>query len=194
MFMKKVRILKKSFYDRPAPVVAKELLGKYLVRRRGGRTAAAMITEVEAYDGFSDKASHAHRGRTERNAPMFGDAGRWYIYLVYGMHWMLNAVTGRTGYPAAVLIRGLEDLKGPARLTKAFGIDRRLNAAPAAPRSGLWIEDRGVRLPPRRIGSGPRIGVAYAEDWAAKPYRYFIKDAYAVQRPAGRRPPTGRKT
>lgn len=155
--------------------MAKQLLGKYLVRRRGGRMEALMIVETEAYDGFHDKASHAHRGRTQRNAPMFGEAGRWYVYFVYGMHWMLNMVTGGSGYPAAVLIRGLEGLSGPARLTRSFGISGRLNDRPAVEKYGLWIEDRGIRLPVRRIGRGPRVGVAYAGEWAAKPLRFFIK-------------------
>lgn len=175
------KVLKKKFFERPTRTVAKELLGKYLVRRlpagRPGRDRleARMITEVEAYDGFGDLASHASRGRTARNEPMFGEAGKWYVYFVYGMHWMLNVVTGRPGYPAAVLVRGLEGVSGPARLTKLLSIDGRVNGRRAAPVTGLWIEDRGVRLPSGRIGRGPRIGVAYAGAWAAKPYRYFIK-------------------
>jgi len=180
--MTKTKVLRREFFDRPAPTVARDLLGKYLVRRlpagrqvRDGGRLALMITEVEAYEGWEDKASHASRGRTERNAPMFGPAGRWYVYFVYGIHWMLNVVTGAAGHPAAVLIRGLDGISGPARLTKSLGIDRRLNGRAALPREGLWIEDRGVVLPPRRVGRGPRVGVAYAGDWAKKPYRYFLK-------------------
>jgi len=170
------RVLRRDFFDRPALTVARELLGKYLVRRLpGGRIEALMIAEVEAYDGFRDKASHAHRGRTGRNAPMFGAAGQWYVYFVYGIHWMLNAVTGPEGYPAAVLVRGLEGCAGPARLTKRLRIDRRQNGLLVSRRSGLWIEDRGMSLPPRRIGRGSRIGVAYAGAWAAKPYRFFLR-------------------
>lgn len=169
------KILSKSFFEHPAATVARDLLGKFLVRKRGRRVQALMITEVEAYDGFQDKASHAHKGQTRRNEPMFGPAGRWYIYFVYGMHWMLNAVTGGRGYPAAVLIRGLEGISGPARLTKALGVDGRLNDRPVSPPAGLWIEDKGIRLSPGRIGRGPRVGVAYAGEWAAKPLRFFIK-------------------
>jgi DNA-3-methyladenine glycosylase len=169
------KILGPKFFDRRAAAVAKDLLGKYLVRKRGGRVRALMITETEAYDGFRDKASHAHRGLTRRNAPMFGAAGRWYIYFVYGMHWMLNIVTGGQGHPAAILIRGIEGLNGPARLTKSLGIRGDLNDRPAMKKAGLWIEDRGVRLPARRLGRGPRVGVAYAGEWAAKPLRFFIK-------------------
>jgi len=168
------RILGKKFFDRPALVVARELIGKYLVRRRGGRTVAFMVTEVEAYDGFGDKASHAHRGMTARNAPMFGEAGRWYVYFVYGMHWMLNVVTGPKGYPAAVLIRAVEGLNGPARLTKRLSIGRPLNGRPADRASGLWVEDRGTRIPRTRLHRSPRIGVAYAGEWAAKPYRFHL--------------------
>jgi DNA-3-methyladenine glycosylase len=169
------KILPKRFFDRPAAAVARDLLGKYLIRKRGDRLQALMITEAEAYDGFTDKASHAHRGQTRRNEPMFGPAGRWYIYFVYGMHWMLNVVTGGRGYPAAVLIRGVEGISGPARSTRALGIDGRLNGRSAAKRTGLWVEDRGVRMPAGRVGCGPRIGVAYAGEWAAKPLRFFIR-------------------
>ncbi len=99
--------MKKKFFDRPTLVVAQDLLGKFLVRKRNGKVITAMITEVEAYDGPKDKASHARHGLTARNTPMFGPAGHWYVYFTYGMHWMLNVVTGAKGYPAAVLIRGV---------------------------------------------------------------------------------------
>ncbi|MDD5751336.1 MAG: DNA-3-methyladenine glycosylase, partial [Candidatus Peribacteraceae bacterium] len=128
----KRRVLPTSFFRRPVLAVAPELLGKFLVRRMRGKIIAAMITEVEAYDGPEDKACHAHRGKTHRNAVMFGPAGRWYVYFVYGMHWMLNIVTGERGYPAAVLVRGVRECNGPAKLTKAFRIDGRLNGAPAS--------------------------------------------------------------
>ena len=106
------KVLTKKFFERSALKVAPELLGKYLcvsssLRRRTSK--CFMITEVEAYDGPKDKASHASRGRTLRNEPMFGEAGRWYVYFTYGMHWMLNIVTGPKDYPAAVLIRGVSD-------------------------------------------------------------------------------------
>ena len=169
------RILGETFFRRKATTVARELIGKFLVKRSGKKTTALMITETEAYDGFGDKASHAHRGMTARNAPMFGHPGRWYVYFVYGMHWMLNIVTDTAGYPAAVLIRGLEGLNGPARLTKRLKIGKAENGEPADKTSGLWIEDRGIRVPASRIGRGPRIGVAYAGAWAEKPYRYFLK-------------------
>lgn len=174
-------ILRQEFFDRPVLSVAPELLGKVLVRRRGGKCSTAIITEVEAYDGPKDKASHAHRGSTARNAPMSGPAGHWYIYLVYGMHWMLNIVTGPVGYPAAVLIRSVAQrahhntlLNGPGKITHAFHIDQSFNAQRATKDTGLWIEDRGIVVPRTRIQRTPRIGVDYAGAWAKKPYRFIV--------------------
>ena len=169
------RVLPQVFFNRPAPVVAKELLGKFLVRRIGHREIAAMITETEAYEGPRDKASHASRGMTARNAVMFGPPGVWYVYFTYGMHWMLNVVTGKKGYPAAVLLRGIDGANGPARLTKLLGINRDLNGKPAVKASGLWIEDGGVVIPKKHILSGPRVGVAYAgRYWAGRKYRFYL--------------------
>src|SRR3989344_5697076 len=129
------KILGEQFFERSTLAVAKELLGKYLVRRVRGKEVSGMITETEAYDGFHDKASHASRGKTPRNAPMFGPAGCWYVYFTYGMHWMLNIVTREKGYPAAVLIRGVGDISGPARVTKRLKIDKKLNGMSASRRS-----------------------------------------------------------
>ena len=134
-----------------------------------------MITETEAYDGFKDKASHARRGKTARNYPMFGEAGRWYVYFTYGMHWMLNIVTEPKDYPAAVLIRAVERISGPARLTKFLKIDKRFNNKLAVRKTGLWIEDRGIKFQNSNIKKTPRIGVSYAEEWAKKKYRFIIK-------------------
>jgi len=170
------KILKDDFFERSTLSVAHELLGKYLCRKRGRGVEAFMITEVEAYDGPHDRASHASRGKTARNAPMFGGAGVWYVYLVYGMHWMLNIVTGGEDYPAAVLIRGIEGIEGPARLTKALGVGKRFNGKQASRAVGLWIEDRGERVPASRIARTPRIGVDYAGEWAKKPYRFMISE------------------
>ncbi len=170
------RILPQSFYQRSALRVARELLGTFLVRRVGREVFARMITEVEAYDGFEDRASHASRGKTERNAVMFQEGGAWYVYFVYGMHEMLNVVVGEREYPAAVLIRGVEGISGPGRVTKFFGITRALNGCPATRESGLWVEDRGVIVPRSRIKTSPRIGVAYAGPvWAKKPCRFFLR-------------------
>lgn len=134
-----------------------------------------MITETEAYDGPDDKASHAHRGETARNEVMFREAGFWYVYLVYGMHHMLNIVTGKKEYPAAVLIRGAGEYDGPGKLAKALRINRQQNGKKAGRLGGLWIEDRGVSISKRRIQKTPRIGVAHAEEWAKKPYRFVLK-------------------
>lgn len=169
------RILSAAFFRRPTLAVARDLLGKHLVRRRGGHVEAFMITDVEAYDGPHDLASHAARGLTRRNAPMFGPAGRWYVYLCYGMHWMLNVVTGPTDYPAAVLIRGVAEIDGPARVTKRLGVDRSFDGRVAGRATGLHVEDRGERAPRSRVLRLPRVGVAYAGAWAHKPYRFVLK-------------------
>lgn len=164
------RVLTQEWFRRPVLDVAPELLGTYLVTD----ASEAMITEVEAYDGPEDKACHAHRGMTQRTKVMFGPAGHWYVYLCYGMYWMLNIVTGEEGYPAAVLIRGVTGAKldGPGKLTKAWAIDGSYNGKISDPSSGLWIEDRGVRS--TEIERTPRIGVDYAGEWAAAPYRFVI--------------------
>lgn len=156
--------------------MARELLGKYLVRKIGNKEIALMITETEAYDGFRDGASHARRGQTPRNTPMFEEAGRAYVYFTYGMHWMLNLTCGKVGYPAAVLIRGAGEVVGPARLTRALGIDKTLNTLPLTKKTGLWVEGRGVRIPARTVMRTGRIGVDYAGAWAKKPWRFVIKN------------------
>lgn len=168
-------ILKPKFLQsKNAVKIARGLVGKFLMRRYRGKTTAFLITEVEAYDGFHDKASHAHRGKTERNKIMFGPAGYWYVYFTYGMHWLLNIVTGPKNYPAAILIRGVEGINGPARLTKTLWIDKKLNGKPATKYSGLWIEDRGLNIKPSRIKNAPRIGVAYAGPvWSRKKWRFY---------------------
>ena len=170
------RIVKaKAFRSEITVAIARSLLGKHLVRATFRGAEARMITEVEAYDGERDLACHARRGRTTRNAVMYEPGGVWYVYLCYGVHEMLNLVTGPRGYPAAVLIRGVEGARGPGRLTKALGIGRELNGAACSPESGLWIEDRGVRVPPGGIEATPRIGVDYAGHvWAAKPWRFVL--------------------
>jgi len=161
-------VLGQSFFARPTLTVCRELLGKYLVTPH----AAHIITEVEAYDGPLDKASHASRGRTPRCEIMFGPAGHWYVYLVYGIHSMLNVVTCNEGYPAAVLIRGTREIEGPGRLTRELGINRRFNTLPVEPTSKLWIEDRGLVVPSNAIQKLPRVGVDYAGEWAKKPWRF----------------------
>lgn len=171
------RVLSPSFFRRSVVTVARDLLGKFLVRRISGREIAVMITETEAYDGSQDRACHAHRGRTPRNAPMFGPARCWYVYFVYGMHWMLNVVTGESGYPAAVLIRGAGEWEGPGKLTKALQIDGAWSGKVAEEKSDLWIEDRGVAISPRHVQALPRVGVDYAGSWARKPWRFVLRSS-----------------
>lgn len=169
------KVLSKTFFERNTRSISRDLLGKFLVRKKGRRTVSAMIIEVEAYDGPYDKASHASRGRTARTSVMFGPPGYWYVYLVYGMHYCLNIVTGPKDYPAAVLIRGVENISGPGRVCRYFGIDRRFSGKKANRAAAPWIEDRGVRIPKSAIGRGKRIGVEYAGRWKDKPWRFYIK-------------------
>ena len=171
-----MRPLPPEFFERDARAVARELLGKYLVRKEGRKTRAYKIVETEAYVGPHDKASHSSKGRTARTEVMFGPPGRWYVYFTYGMHFMLNIVTGPEGYPAAVLVRSVEGVTGPGRLTKALGVDKALNGKRAVPASGLWIEDRGEDVSPRSVSRTARIGVGYAGEWAGKPLRYVLAD------------------
>ena len=162
--------------------LARELLGKFLVRTRDGAVEARLITEVEAYHGEGDLACHARAGRTARTATMYRAGGCWYVYLCYGVHEMLNLVTGPEHWPAAVLIRGVAGAGGPGRLTRALGIDRRLNGAEAGPASGLHIEDRGVRVPRSWVRARPRVGVDFAGPvWAAKPWRLLIEPARVAE-------------
>ena len=169
-------VLGGEFFGRDGAIVARELLGKYLCVETPRGVEARMIVETESYHGADDRASHASRGRTPRNAPMFGPPGHWYVYLVYGMHEMLNVVTGKDGEPSAVLIRSVEGIEGPGRLTRGMGITRSVNARPVGVTTGVWIENRGVRVPASRVARTPRIGVAYAGEWAALPLRFVLRN------------------
>lgn len=172
-------VLNTSFFKQQTHTIAEKLLGAYLCRRVGKKIIQSHITEVEVYDGHSDKASHASRGQTPRNTIMFGPPGRWYVYFTYGMHWMLNIVTREKGYPAAILIRAVESalrrINGPARVTKFLKIDRRLNGKPATKHFGLWIEN-GKRVPQNKIKRSARIGVHYAGPvWSKRKLSFSIK-------------------
>jgi DNA-3-methyladenine glycosylase len=165
--------LPRSFFERSTLVVARELLGCRLCRVIDHEVLAWPITETEAYDGPQDQACHAHKGRTLRTEVMFGPGGVWYVYLCYGVHWMLNVVTGGEGYPSAVLIRGAGAIHGPGRLTKALAINGKLNGTGSTLASGLWIE-AGEPLMDADVVRTPRIGVHYAgPDWAMRPYRFL---------------------
>jgi DNA-3-methyladenine glycosylase len=171
-------ILPQSFYARPAAIVAKELIGKYLVRRigvGGNDEHALLITETEAYVGAHDLACHGRFGLTNRTRVMFGPAGRWYVYFIYGMYWMLNIVTGDEGAPEAVLFRAAGDYTGPGKLCRELAIDKRLYGATAELASGLWIEDRGYRLKRGALKRTPRIGVDYAGVWKDKLLRFVLE-------------------
>ena len=167
----------KAWSGRDTVALARDLLGKHLVRRHpDGRAEARRITEVEAYHGESDLACHASKGRTKRTETLYAAGGVWYVYLCYGIHEMLNLVVGPPEHPAAVLIRGVEGIAGPGRLTRALGIGRALNGRPATRASGLWIEDRGERVPPGAVRITARIGVEYAGPvWARKPWRFVLE-------------------
>jgi DNA-3-methyladenine glycosylase len=191
--------LSRPFYEQPTVKVARQLLGKYLVRKHGEGTTVGRIVETEAYVGPDDKACHASRGRTMRTEVMFGPAGHAYVYLIYGFHHMLNLVTEEVDHPAAVLIRALEPVEGidlmrrrrgtdasrdlasgPGKLCAAFGIDRALNGTDLCG-NVLYIEDRGEPAP--ALVARPRIGVDYAGKWKDKPWRFLVRDSEFVSKP-----------
>ena len=180
---KNSKILDENFFSRKTETVAKELLGKFLVRKIGDEEKRVIILETEGYDGLYDLASHAHIGKTERNKIMFGRPGIFYVYMCYGMHFMLNIVTREKDYPAAVLIRGVFvldgnlNLNGPAKLTKFLEIGKDLNGRTAKKKSGLWFEDSGIIIGKNKIIKAPRVGVDYAGPlWSSKKLRFTIGD------------------
>ena len=181
-------ILPASFYARPTLQVARGLLGKYLVRETAAGLRDGRIIEVEAYVGPKDRASHASRGRTNRTEVMFGPPGLAYVYMVYGMYHCLNVVTERIDYPAAVLIRAVEHeaglADGPGRVCRLFEIDRRLNYHDLTSGKALWLEDREEQIQRSQIGAFPRIGVDYAGPWAAKPWRFRLKEEVSTLKSA----------
>eukprot|EP01134_Creolimax_fragrantissima_P002087 CFRG2087T1 len=172
-----MKSLPQSWFERPTLKVAADLMGQHLCRRTdSGQIIRTRITEVEAYDGPEDKACHAYKGKTPRNEIMFEPGGCWYVYLCYGVHWMLNVTAGPKNFPAAVLIRGTEHASGPGRLTKALNIDSRFKGKSAVPTNDLWIEE-GDPFPSSQVIRTPRIGIAYAKEWIDKPYRWhFVPD------------------
>ena len=195
-------ILPERFYDRYVVEVARDLLGKRLVRILEGQRISGIITETEAYDGTMDLACHARVGKTNRNAVMFGPAGRAYVYFTYGMHWCMNVVTGKQDYPAAVLIRAMEPLEGlaliaenrklvdqknwtngPAKLTQAIQIHRDQNGIDITRRDeDLWIET-GWEIEESLIRSGPRIGIANTpEPWRSMPWRFWFDATHTMEK------------
>ncbi|HKW31061.1 MAG TPA: DNA-3-methyladenine glycosylase [Verrucomicrobiae bacterium] len=180
--------LPRWFYDRDTTIVARELLGKLLVRVERGRERIGRIVEVEAYLGPHDLAAHSARGLTERTRVMFGPPGHAYVYFIYGMYHCLNVVTERAGHASAVLLRALEPVKnldgrtsGPGLLCRAIHVDRRLNG------HDLLSDDFFIATPPKAepftLVKRPRIGVDYARHWARRHLRFYIKGNPFVSRP-----------
>lgn len=167
-----------DFFTKPTLKIAKELLGKYLVRNLNGKIISGMIVETEAYCGPRDLACHASKGRTKRTEVMFGKPGLIYVYMVYGMYHCLNIVTEKENYPAAVLIRaiGLKNCNGPGKLCRELRIDRSFYGKDICRNNGLWIEDRGEKIKKSDILASPRIGIDYAGEYKNKPWRFSITD------------------
>lgn len=170
-------ILGPEFFVRPAEKVARDLIGKTLARalEPGLPADRFRITEAEAYVGPHDLACHAARGLTKRTAVMFGPPGHLYVYFCYGMHWMLNIVAREEGYPAGVLIRGIEGVSGPGRVARRLALDGRMNGLAATPGNGLWIEDDGTRPPRGAILVTPRIGInSVPAEWRDRKLRFLL--------------------
>ena len=184
-----------EFYQREDVVqIARELLGKILVTEWNGERTSGRIVETEAYAGVSDKASHASKGRTGRTEVMFGEGGKAYVYLCYGIHQMFNIVTNVMDVPHAILIRAVDPMdgievmlqrtgkkvadytltRGPGNVGKAFGIHTSQSGF-SLQNDKLFIADDGFQLPEEKIGVSPRIGVAYAQEDALRPYRFYVK-------------------
>ena len=184
-------ILPKSFYDRPTLTVARELIGARLIRILDSVKLVGIISETEAYISQKDLACHAKAGLTARTAVMFGKPGHAYVYFTYGNHWMLNTVTEREGFPAAVLIRAIQPIEGveimsarrsgrdtfgPGKLTQAMGITKSENGVDLTKTThGLWIE-AGVKVPNSLVTKGPRVGLNNTpEPWLSKPWRFLVR-------------------
>jgi DNA-3-methyladenine glycosylase len=174
--------LSRDFYARETLLVARDLLGMHLIHAGPEGEQVGRIVETEAYKGPHDLAAHSSRGRTKRTEVMFGPPGHAYVYLIYGFWNCLNVVTAADGTPHAVLVRGLEPVKGitstthgPGLLCRALHIDRSLNGADLLGDT-LWLE-KPTRYRPPKVGRATRIGVDYAGDWARKPWRFFDKDS-----------------
>lgn len=162
-----------EFYTRDVLDVAPDLIGKNLVvRLEDNSYGRYQVTEVEAYRGQEDRACHAFRGRTARTEIMYHEGGKLYVYFVYGMYWMLNVVTGMENDPQAVLIRGVENLQGPGKLTRSFGIDRTYYGEDLTLSEKIWFEESFVKP---EVKTGVRIGIDYASEyWKTRPWRYYL--------------------
>jgi len=163
-----------GFFQRDVLDVAPDLLGKILVRRYSNQTIKRfMITEVEAYRGEEDLACHASKGRTPRTEVMYWSGGHIYVYLIYGIHYMLNFVTEREGIPQAILIRGIDDIIGPGRVSKILEIDMSHNQTDLLFSDDLWVEDSVIKP---EFKTSTRIGIDYAgEFWKNRPWRFIAQ-------------------
>ncbi|MDO4944080.1 MAG: DNA-3-methyladenine glycosylase [Ruminococcus sp.] len=165
--------LDKEFFHRDCLEVAPDLVGKIVVSEIGGEQVRVRITETEAYRGEEDTACHAHKGRTKRTEVLYGESGTVYVYLCYGMHWLMNVVTGEKEQPQAVLFRAGEDYEGPARLTKRLGVTGEQNKTSFVTSKVLWIEDDGKRY---EYTAAKRVGINYAaKEDIDKPWRFILK-------------------
>ena len=188
----KNQLLNSDFYNCSTVLVARELLGMVLVRNLKGARISGIITETEAYVGETDLGCHAKAGLTKRTKVMYEEPGHAYVYFTYGHHWMLNAVTGRVGFPAAVLLRAIHplegaeiinanrqgrDTKGPGKLTQAMEINKEFNTIDLCSKdSGLWIE-KGIPIPDENVTIGPRVGLyTVPEPWKSKPWNFKVKE------------------
>lgn len=166
--------LMEGFYQQPATVVAPLLLGKILCRKINGVEYKYRITETECYFGEEDTACHASKGKTERTKVLYEKGGIAYVYLCYGIHNLLNVVTGVEGHPEAVLIRGVEGYNGPGKLTKAMQIDRSFNGVDLCRSEELWIEDDGYE---GNYKSDKRVGIDYATpEYRDILWRYLLEE------------------
>jgi DNA-3-methyladenine glycosylase len=179
--------LPRSFYDRDTIIVARELLGKFLVHKSRGITRVGKIVETEAYLGSHDLAAHSSRGLTERTKIMFGPPGCAYVYFIYGMYFCMNVVTEREGHASAVLLRAIEPVKniegrtqGPGLLCRAMKIDRKFNGHDLL--SDNFFIAAPVDVEIFSTIKRPRIGVDYAKHWAKRHLRFYIKDNPFVSR------------
>ena len=166
-------IIKPDFFKRDAIEVAPELIGKLLVREIDGEIIKLRISEVEIYKGENDTACHASKGRTKRTEVMYGEGGRFYVYLCYGVHYLLNIVTGNIDEPQAILIRATVQANGPGKLTKILKIDKKLNGMKAVKETSLWFEDDGENF---KYYKDKRVGISYASKKDQnRLWRYIIK-------------------
>jgi DNA-3-methyladenine glycosylase len=165
--------ISRDFYIRDVLEVAPDIIGKSLVmRQKDGSFVGYLLTDVEAYQGHEDKACHASKGKTPRTEVMYREGGHLYVYLIYGMYWMLNIVTGTEGNPQAVLIRGVADISGPGRTSRKLAIDRSFYGEDLVTSGRIWLEDNGIVS---GYKTGPRIGIDYAgEYWKSVPWRFYL--------------------